>query len=85
MADVSGFLAVDCPDLSPYPRARHDSFVIGFDGSAFIQDLARLYGSCAWGTFECAGFLDRSVNLRTVATYSFDGDDVATPFFRRCT
>ncbi|SDT43596.1 hypothetical protein SAMN04490191_4436 [Pseudomonas lini] len=24
---------VDCPALTPYPRACHDSFVIGFDGS----------------------------------------------------
>jgi len=34
ITDVSDFSAVDCPARAPYPHARHDSFVIGFDGSA---------------------------------------------------
>jgi hypothetical protein len=34
-----------------------------------------------WGIFGCAGVCeDRSVNLRTVATHSIDGDQVAALF-----
>lgn len=54
---------VDGPALTPYPRACHDSFVIGFDGLYFSYDahsLSLLEHFCArcislWRL--CAGHL----------------------------
>lgn len=66
----SRVVAVDCPARAPYPRACHDSFVIGFDGSAVFKVCivlqlclrarvleTKLNGDCVRGTFECAGYL----------------------------
>jgi len=37
---------VDCPALTPYPRACHDSFVIGFDGLDFLTTRIAFLCSC---------------------------------------
>lgn len=67
----------------------HDSFVIGFDGlknsrRTLLSNARALLcpTHCSMVTVCGAssgapGVLDRSVNLHTVATYSFDGDEVA--------
>jgi len=64
--------------------------VIGFDGSAIprcawflnfaralVCPLHSLMVTVCGALSSAPGILDRSVNLRTVATHSFDGDSVA--------